>query len=41
MLRDEGTVVYSARFHECPWDCGLDENGLLENFRTIRSSWYS
>ena len=41
VLRDEGTVVYSARFHECPWDCGLDENGLLENFRTIRSSWYS
>lgn len=41
VLRDEGTVVYSARFHDCPWDCGLDETGLLENFSTIRSSWYS
>ena len=41
VLRDEGTVVYSARFHEGGWDCGLDETGLLEHFRTIRSSWYS
>ena len=41
VLRDEGTVIYSARFHEGGWDCGLDEAGLLEHFQTIQSSWGS
>ena len=41
ILRDEGTVVYSAVFYKENWDCGLDGAGLLERFSTIRSSWDS
>lgn len=31
-------AIYSAFFYD-GWDCGLDQNGLLENFQLIISSW--
>ena len=40
VLREEDTVIYAARFYDCPWDCGLDEADLLDRFQTIQSSWY-
>ena len=40
ILREEDTVIYAARFYDCPWDCGLDEADLLDRFQTIQSSWY-
>ena len=41
ILREEGEVIYAARFYDCDWNCGLDEMALLERFRTIQPSWYS
>ena len=31
-------TIYAAAFYTS-WDCGLDQNGLLENFRLIVTSW--
>jgi hypothetical protein len=39
ILREEESVIYAGRFYDCPWDCGLDETDLLNNFKTIQSSW--
>lgn len=40
-LREEGEVIYAARFYDCEWDCGLNANDLLmRNFQTIQTSWY-
>lgn len=40
-LREEGEVIYAARFYEGDWNCGLDENDLLtNNFQTIQTNWY-
>lgn len=41
ILREEGEVIYAARFAENGWDCGLDKMDLLERFHTIQPSWYS
>jgi hypothetical protein len=41
ILREEGEVIYAARFYDCDWDCGLIANDLMmRNFQTIQSSWY-
>lgn len=39
VLREEGSVIYSAKLYDCEFNCGLDENGLLERFHTLQSSW--
>jgi hypothetical protein len=39
ILREEESVIYAARFYDCPWDCGLDTTDLLNNFKTIQRSW--
>lgn len=41
ILREEGEVIYAARFAENGWDCGLDQMALLERFHTIQPSWYT
>ena len=41
ILREEGEVIYAARFAENSWNCGLDQMDLLERFHTIQPSWYS
>lgn len=41
VLRDEGSIIYAAKFYDCPWDCGLDKADLMEGFKTIQASWYS
>ena len=42
ILREEGEVIYAAKFFDCPWDCGLDENDLImQYFQTIQTSWYN
>lgn len=41
ILREEGEVIYAAKFYDVPWDCGLDQTELMENFQTIQTSWYS
>lgn len=38
ILAEDSNTVYAATFYNT-WDCGLDQNGLLENFRLIVSSW--
>lgn len=39
LTEDSNTsTVYAATFYSA-WDCGLDQNRLLENFRLIVSSW--
>ena len=38
----DGDVIYAAEFRTAAdggWDCGLDETGLKENFRLIRTEW--
>ena len=40
VLRDEGTVVYSARFHESGWDCGLDERVPVVGFPVYAADNY-
>lgn len=40
ILREEENVIYAARFYEGTWDCGLDQNGLVQRFNAIQSSWY-
>ena len=39
LLREEENVIYAARFRGS-WDCGLDEQGLRDRFKTIQTSWY-
>ena len=41
ILREEGEVIYAAKFYDCDWDCGLDQVELMERFNTIRTSWYN
>lgn len=38
ILAEDSSTVYAATFYNT-WDCGLDQSGLLENFRLIVSSW--
>lgn len=38
ILAEDSSTVYAAAFLGS-WDCGLDENGLLDSFRLIVSSW--
>lgn len=38
VLAEDSNAIYAATFYNT-WDCGLDESGLLENFRLIVSSW--
>jgi len=39
VLREEGSVIYSAKLYDTKFKCGLDENGLMERFHTIQGSW--
>ena len=39
LLREEESVIYAARFRG-DWNCGLDEQGLRDRFKTIQTSWY-
>lgn len=34
-------VVYAAEFHDCTWDCGLDEDSLRGLFYRIKLDWSS
>ena len=38
ILAEDSNTIYAATFYNT-WNCGLDESGLLENFRLIVSSW--
>lgn len=38
ILAEDSSTIYAATFYNT-WDCGLDESGLLENFRLIVNSW--
>ena len=38
ILAEDSSTVYAATFYNT-WDCGLDQSGLLENFRLIVSNW--
>ena len=42
ILLEEGEVIYAAKFFDCPWECGLDDNDLImQYFQTIQTSWYN
>ena len=38
ILAEDSSTIYAAAFHNT-WDCGLDESGLLDNFRLVVNSW--
>lgn len=38
ILAEDSSTIYAATFYNT-WDCGLDQNSLLENFRLIVRSW--
>ena len=38
---EDATSLYVAEFHDCEWDCGLDEAQVIENFHLIKSAWSS
>lgn len=38
ILAEDSSTIYAAAFYDT-WDCGLDQSGLLENFRLIVRSW--
>ena len=40
VLREEESVIYAAKLHECSWDCGMSPDNLLQSFNTIQNSWY-
>ena len=41
LLLSDPDTIYSAEFHECAWDCGLDRTSLAERFHLIRADWIS
>ena len=38
ILAEDSSTIYAATFYNT-WDCGLDQNALLENFRLIVRDW--
>jgi len=38
ILAEDSSTIYAATFYNT-WDCGLDQSGLLENFRLIVRDW--
>jgi hypothetical protein len=38
ILMEDTTTIYAAEFTG-QWDCGLDQESLLENFHLIRTAW--
>jgi len=40
-LEEDATAIYSATFYEGSWNCGLDQNGVMENFGRIFTGWGS
>ena len=41
ILREEGEVIYAAKFYDTSWDCGMTQADLMECFQTIQTSWYT
>lgn len=39
VLREEASVIYSAKLYDTSFKSGLDENSLMERFHTIQSNW--
>lgn len=39
VLREKESVIYSAKFYDVKFDCGLDEAELLNSFHIIQNSW--
>ncbi len=35
----DGGALYAAQLHPCSWDCGLDEAGVREHFKLIKTAW--
>lgn len=38
ILAEDSSTIYAATFYNT-WDCGLDQNSLLENFRLMVRDW--
>ena len=38
ILAEDSSTIYAATFYST-WDCGLDQGGLLENFRLFVRDW--
>ena len=39
ILTIEESTIYAAEFLECSWDCGLDEDTILEHFQLVTASY--
>ena len=35
----DSDTIYAARLLQCDWDCGLDEEGVKQNFALITNEW--
>ena len=35
----DSDTIYAARLLQCDWDCGLDEEGVRQNFALITNEW--
>lgn len=40
-LYDNGTTIYAATLNEDVWDCGVDQDQLVQRFRLITTAWSS
>ena len=40
-LYDDGNTIYAANLNQNIWDCGLDQDQLIQRFRLITSAWSS
>ena len=39
ILTIEESTIYAAEFLESSWDCGLDENTILDHFQLVTASY--
>ena len=39
VLREEESIIYSAKFYDVKFNCGLDEAGLMNSFHILQNGW--
>ena len=39
ILSEDDSTIYAATFYDSLWDCGLEENDVLDRFHRILSGW--
>ena len=39
VLREEESIIYSAKFYDVKFNCGLDEAELMNSFHILQNGW--